>query len=112
MAKPSTPTYSRYARQALLLLGRAIREGRLSRKMTAADFAHRAGISRALLYRIERGDPSCSAGAVFEAAAVAGVTLFEEDRGALAATLSRVEDKLALLPKRTRSPRGPVKDAF
>src|SRR5438874_13298680 len=112
MSKPSTHVLSRYAREALILLGKSIRDGRLSKRVTAADFSRRAGISRALLYRIEHGDPACGIGAVFEAAALAGVALFEEDRGALSRSVARVEEKLTLLPKAVRSSRAPVKDAF
>lgn len=112
MPKLRTQISSRYAREALVLLGKSIRDGRISRRMTAADFARRVGISRGLLYRIERGDPACSSGSVFEAAALAGVTLFEPDRNALARTATRMDDRLALLPKAVRSPRAPLKDAF
>jgi transcriptional regulator with XRE-family HTH domain len=112
MPKVQTPVFSRYAWEALVLLGKSIRDGRISRRMTAADFARRAGISRGLLYRIERGDPACSIGSVFEAAALAGVTLFEPDRNAITRTAARVEEKLTLLPKAVRSPRALVKDAF
>lgn len=112
MAKASSHVYSRYARDAISLLGKSIRERRLSRKITTTDLAKRAGISRDLLYRIERGDPACGVGAVFEAAAISGVPLFEEDRSSLTGRLARSEEKLALMPKAVRSSRKAVKDAF
>jgi hypothetical protein len=40
--------------------------------MTAGQLAERAGLSRGLIYRIEKGDLGCAIGAVFEAAAIAG----------------------------------------
>jgi len=43
-----------------------------------AGLASRAGISRALLRRIERGDPSCSIGVVFEVATIGGSSLFDQ----------------------------------
>lgn len=54
MPKPKDHTLSRVSRQALLLLGQQSKAGRLARKLTAEDLATRAGISRALLRRIER----------------------------------------------------------
>jgi hypothetical protein len=46
--------------------------------MTTADLASRAGISRALLQRIERGDPGCSIGVVVEVATIGGLSLFDQ----------------------------------
>jgi transcriptional regulator with XRE-family HTH domain len=112
MAKDLSRAYSRYAKEAITLLGKSIKEGRISRKYTAVDLADRAGISRALLYRIEQGDPTCSIGAVFESASIVGVPLFEEDRANLSERLKRSTEKLALMPKAVRQPRKAVKDAF
>lgn len=77
MAKPVERAHSRIALEAIAVIGRLIRLGRSEHRMTAQELAERAGISRALLYRIEHGDPSCSIGAVFEAATIVGVPLFE-----------------------------------
>lgn len=112
MAKPITRPYSQYSLDAMQLLGQLVREGRLSKGLTTTDLATRAGISRALLQRIERGDPSCSIGAVFETAAICGVTLFESDERQLAVTLSRQSEKLALLPKSVRAGKKEVNDDF
>lgn len=112
MAKPITRTYSQYSRDALQLLGQLIRDGRLAKSLTTTDLAMRAGISRALLQRIERGDPRCSIGAVFETAAICGVTLFESDERSLAANLARHGERLALLPKSIRPTKKAVKDDF
>ncbi len=65
MAKPLSRTYSRYSRDAAELMGKLIRLGRTERKLTAQDLADRAGISRGLLQRIEKGDLKCEIGAVF-----------------------------------------------
>ena len=46
--------------------------------MTAADLASRAGISRAMLRRIGRGDPGRSIGVVFEVATIGGLSLFDQ----------------------------------
>ena len=44
-------SYSRVTRDALIMLGRMIRIGRLERGLTAQDLADRAGISRTTLWR-------------------------------------------------------------
>ena len=103
MASPQNRTYLRPTRDAAELLGKLIRLGRRERKMTEEDLAGRAGISRRTLQKIERGDPKCEIGLVFEVANLVGVQLFgEEGTSHLRSTLSRVDDKLALLPVRVR----------
>ena len=67
MPKQATRTYSRITRHAAALLGKQIRIARKERKMTVQELADRAGISRGLLQRIEKGDLKCQIGAVFEA---------------------------------------------
>lgn len=112
VSKPSSPATSRYAAEALVFLGKLVRQGRLERKETAAHFAARAGMSRGLLQRIENGDPGCSAGAVFEAAALTGIRLFDLDPDALRASSQTAERILTLLPKSARATRKPVDDDF
>ncbi len=112
MAKSTQRAFSRYAREAIELLGQSIREARINRKIGTIDLAKRAGISRDLLHRIENGDPRCGIGAVFELAAITGVALFEENRANLSGRLARSEAKLALMPKSVRSARHAVKDEF
>jgi hypothetical protein len=105
MPKPIARPISQYSQDALQLLGALIRAGRLAKAMTTTDLA-------ALLQRIERGDAGCSIGAVFETAALCGVTLFEPDVRSLAAQLERQQDKLALLPQAVRMAHKVVKDDF
>jgi transcriptional regulator with XRE-family HTH domain len=112
MPKPIARPISQYSQDALQLLGALIRAGRLAKAMTTTDLAARAGISRALLQRIERGDAGCSIGAVFEVAALCGVTLFEPDARSLASQVARQQDKLALLPQAVRTAQKAVKDDF
>lgn len=112
MSKPSIRTTSRYAAEAVTYLGRLIREARISRKETAEQLAERAGISRGLLQRIERGDPGCSVGAVFEAAALVGVRLFDLDRERLTAANQSLARTLTLLPRAARPAKNEVKDDF
>lgn len=112
MSKPAGRTYSRYSLQALTLLGSLLRAARIGRKMGTQTLAERAGISRDLLHRIEKGDPRCEIGVVFELAAILGVPLFEPDLGALQRRSREVQDRLALLPKAVHASGDEVKDDF
>ena len=112
MAKKENRTYSRYTHEALRLLAGRIRATRLERGITVQDIAERAGISRDLLYRIERADLACGIGVVFEVATLLGLTLFQSDYDDLVAKNKMVEDKLALLPSRARSKKVEVDDDF
>ncbi|MFM0039107.1 helix-turn-helix transcriptional regulator [Paraburkholderia strydomiana] len=108
----ATRPASRYSLEAARLLGQLIRRTRLERKITVAQLAERAGLSRSLVQRIEKGDLSCSIGAVFEAAAVVGVRLFDADSSTLAAALQANAEILTLLPRAVRAPRIETKDDF
>ena len=88
MSKIKDRPYSPYTSDALQLLGQLIREARVGKRLSTSELAVRIGISRALLQRIEKGDPGCSVGVVFEAAAICGVTLFELDQRSLARSLA------------------------
>ena len=112
MAKSIARTYSRYSRDALTLLGGLIRAGRREGKLTAQEVADRAGVSRGLLQRIEKGDLKCEIGAVFEVAAIVGVKLFDADETSIAKHIRQTEDKLALLPKSVRQKTRVVDDDF
>lgn len=112
MAKPTNRTYSRYSRDAAELMGKLIKLGRTERKLTTQDLADRAGISRGLLRRIEKGDLKCEIGAVFEVATIVGVKLFDPESPSLTSHINRVDDRLALLPKYVRKSTKAVKDDF
>lgn len=112
MPKPATRPTSRYATEAVSYLGTLIRKGRIERKETAAQLAERAGMSRGLLQRIERGDPGCSIGAVFEVVALLGIRLFDLDRDTLAASNKLAAHTLTLLPRAARPTKKPVNDDF
>jgi transcriptional regulator with XRE-family HTH domain len=104
--------YSRYTREAAVLLAKLVQLGRKQRKWTEHELAERAGISRATLQKIEKGDLSVAIGLVFEVAALVGVPLFDEERASLAAHITRTDDKLALLPSTVRKRRKTVDDKF
>lgn len=105
-------TYSRYSTEAASLLGKQIKLKRKQRKWTEHELADRAGISRATVQKIEKGDLTCSIGLVFEVAALVGVTLFDTENTPLAMHLERTNDKIALLPKTIHKKRKPVDDDF
>ena len=112
MAKPAARAYSSYSRDAIVLLGQMIRLGRINRKLTIAELAERADVSRGLIQRIERGDPGCSIGAVFEVAAIVGVRLFDADQRTLSGSIVSNRQMLTLLPKSARPAPRAVKDDF
>lgn len=112
MSKSIIRTYSRYSREASSLLGGLIRAARKERKLTVQEVADRAGISRGLLQRIEKGDLKCEIGAVFEVATIVGVKLFDADETTLTKHIRQTEDKLALLPKSVRKKSKVVHDEF
>ena len=112
MPKSITRTYSRYTQTATALLGQLIRVARIKHKLTAQEVADRAGTSRGLLQRIEKGNPKCEIGVVFEVATIVGVKLFDADQSTLMTNLHRTEAQLELLPKSVRNKTKKVRDDF
>ena len=112
MAKPAQRSYSRYAREAAELLGLMIHAARVERELTVTEVAERAGVSRGLIQRIEKGEMGSAIGAAFEVAAIVGLQLFEASPATLTQHLSMQRDKLTLLPKSVRTGRAKVKDDF
>lgn len=112
MVKPAQRSYSRYAREAAELLGLMIHNARIERDLTIANVSERAGVSRGLVHRIEKGEMGCSIGAIFEVAAIAGLRLFEAEPTTLTRHLSMARDKLTLLPRAVRTGTTKVKDDF
>ncbi len=112
MPKPQSRTLSRQTQEALAHLGHLVRAARITRKETVAQLAERMGVSRGLLQRIERGDPGCAVGAVFEAASLVGIRLFGLDPAQLSANVAQSARELTLLPRAARRARREVKDDF
>lgn len=109
---PRPRTYSKYVGEAAALLGKQVKLGRKRRKWSEHNLADRAGISRATLQKIEKGELSCAIGLVFEVAALVGVKLFNADSPSLATHLERADDKLALLPKAVHKSKKTIDDDF
>ena len=112
MAKPVHRSYSRYSREAAELLGLMIHNARIEHGLTVTDVAERAGFSRGLVHRIEKGEMGSSIGAAFEVAAIVGLRLFEAGPTTLTRYLSMERDKLTLLPQSARTGTTKVKDDF
>lgn len=112
MPKLAARPYSRYSRDAAILLGQLIRLARIQQKLTVEQLAERAGLSRGLVHRIEKGDLGCAIGSVFEAAAIVGVRLFGADAAGLTTAMAANTTTLALLPQSIRLTTKAVKDDF
>ncbi len=89
-----------------------IRSARLARGMTIVELAVRGDMSRGLVQRIERGDMGCGIGAVFEAAAIVGVALFEPDPRMPAGRSAWEGHAPTLLPRAGRSVYPEMDDDF
>jgi len=97
--------------EATKLLGAGVRLGRRQRHWTVAELAERVGVSETTMLKVEHGDPGVRLGIAFEAAALVGLPLFDEDRSRRALEAARIEGRLAVLPERVRRPRE-VDDDF
>lgn len=110
MAKPSAYTY--YAAEALSLLGKQIKLARKRFMWSQQTLAEKAGIARATLQKIEKGETGCAIGTVFEVAALVGMKLFDADEQTLAERHDRTDERIALLPKATYKRNAKVIDDF
>lgn len=93
----------------LIAVGRAIKVGRLGRRMTNDDLANRLSVTRDTVSRIQRGDGSVAWATVLEAAHLVGVDLFDESRNG---AIARAARDLELLPKRGRRAAKRADDDF
>lgn len=107
----ATRSYSENTLDALKVMGQLIQLGRKERRISADSLAERAGVSRGLIHRIEKGDPKCEVGVVFEVAALVGVPLLSKDLPLpiLSDTLSA---KIAVLPQSVRKSDKGVSNDF
>lgn len=103
---------SRYSEAAVKLLASHIKAVRIQKRMTAEELATRLGVSRSLVHRMESGDPACSIGTVFEAAAILGIPLFHSDLDDLQKQNRLMDEKLALIPARARALKEVIDNDF
>jgi transcriptional regulator with XRE-family HTH domain len=71
----ASPSLSSHATESLEQLGSTLRARRRSLKVNATAAAEAAGVSRVTLHRIEKGEPSVTAGAYAAAAMTVGLRL-------------------------------------
>lgn len=69
--------------EALVALGREVRDARLARKLRLDDLAKRAGISVATLKRLEKGDPRLAIGRFLEVLTALSPSLLADVVGAV-----------------------------
>lgn len=105
MKSQAPETLPRVARKALAKLGADITVARKKRRISTVSMAERAFISRATLYKVEKGDPTVSMGIYATVLAILGLA---KGLGEIA---DRINDPLGLdldeehLPKRIMSKR-------
>lgn len=87
---------------ALTTFGLQIASARREVGWTAQDLAERLGVSRQLVSRIEKGNPSVSVGVMFDAAVLCGVPLFDRTPAGIRDVAAVQAARFALLPKRVR----------
>ena len=105
-------TYSKSNRLAVTMLGRLIKLSRKELRWSEKELAERAVISRLTLKRIEKGDLKCEIGLAFEVAVLVDIQLFQVDRTDLARNIERLDEVLAVLPKRIDKRKVVVDDDF
>ncbi len=94
------------------MLAAMIRLNRKKKGMTQQQLADRAGVSRATVQKIERGDMGISIGIVFEVAVIVGVQLFDMEESELVRRERQFVEKLALMPSRVRARTYVLHDDF
>lgn len=109
-----TPLLSLQSREALTLFATLLETARRERRMSQAELAERAGVSRATAQAVLKGEPQVAIGTVFEIAALLGVPLFNVEPGDRHLTEYRqwLEDRLALLPRHIHPPKAGIDDNF
>jgi len=105
-------TYSPYSKEAVLLLGKQIKLGRIQKSWSEKELAGRANVSRETIQRAEKGAPSCAIGTMFELAYLVGIKLFDSDLPSIQAQQRQADAQLFLLPSRIRQPSGVKDDDF
>ena len=108
------PLLSLQSREALALFATLLETARHERRISQAELAERAGISRATVQAVLKGKPQVAIGTVFEVAALLGVPLLSAEPGDRRPGEYRglLEARLALLPKHVYPPKAGIDDDF
>jgi transcriptional regulator with XRE-family HTH domain len=111
MAYMKASRLSDATREAVEVLGAAIRAARLHRGWTVAELAERVGVTRQTMTKVEHGDTNVAIATYFEAATLVGVALFDgaESRGRYA---WQKRTELGLLPASVRRRKVVADDDF
>jgi ribosome-binding protein aMBF1 (putative translation factor) len=104
-------TYSPYTKKATHLFAQLIQLKRKERGITQKGLADRVRVSRAMVQRIEAGDPKCEIGVVFEIAFLLGIQLFGEEK-THTTLMESLQDKISLLPASVRESKQEVSSDF
>ncbi|KXV75570.1 hypothetical protein AD953_06890 [Acetobacter malorum] len=103
---------SRSTKAALHLLGAEVSVMRKQKGWSEQELATRAGVSRASLRAVEKGEATVQVGIAFEVAITVGLPLFGGE-DAMARQWQHETERLALLPQRMRArSAGQVNDDF
>lgn len=112
-------TYSKYTKQAVLLLGQRIRLARQTRQWTQRELAERAGVGRSTVQKVESGHLGIEIGLAFEIASIAGIPLFVHESNqsltqstALEKEIRHAQELLSVLPRGVHKPVREVDDDF
>ncbi|MGH2880726.1 MAG: helix-turn-helix transcriptional regulator [Solirubrobacteraceae bacterium] len=81
-----------------------MRLARNERRWTLRELADRVGVTHVTMRKVERGDLTVRLGVAFEAAALLGIPLFDEDRSRREMEARRIDERLAVLPRSVRKP--------
>lgn len=117
---PRKRVYSKYAEQAVRLLGQHIRLARKRKQWSQRELAERAGVGRTTVQKAEAGDLGGEIGLVFELASIVGIPLFAPETNSQTLTQStslerkirHTEELLSLLPKSIHRRKSKVDDDF
>lgn len=102
-------TYSPMAQEAVTLLGLEIAAARKERRWSQTELAERAGVSRSMVQRVEKGSLKSEIGVVFEMASLLKINLFGDQRRQ---RLASAHEKAPLIPQRIKQSPGTVDDNF
>ena len=103
--------YSSYTKRSISVFSDMIQVARKSKRWSETELAERAGISRATVREIEKGNPSTELGLYFEVATLLGIPLLNSDN-AMKSAAKELDLRLALLPKRVSSKTAELFDDF
>ena len=106
-------SYARYTLAALERLGQLVAVARKEQRVTAQDLAERIGVTRAMIQRLEAGNPKVDIGVAFEACTILRIPLLgEDDVGSMTLRVEEGRRRLSLLPSYARARTVELADDF